>query len=59
MIVITGATGNTGTPAAESLLAKGERIRVIGRDASKLEDFASRGAYGRQLSHTTRSRSKD
>lgn len=44
MIVITGATGNTGTPAAEALLAKGERIRVIGRDAAKLEHFASRGA---------------
>ena len=44
MIVITGATGNTGTPAAESLLAKGEKIRVIGRDAAKLEHFASKGA---------------
>ncbi len=42
MIVITGATGNTATPAAEALLAKGERIRVIGRDAAKLEHFASR-----------------
>ena len=37
MIVITGATGNTGKPAAEALLAKGEKIRVIGRDAKKLE----------------------
>ncbi|MGH9727400.1 MAG: NAD(P)H-binding protein [Candidatus Acidiferrales bacterium] len=44
MIVITGATGNTGTPAAEALLAKGEIIRVIGRDAAKLEAFTSRGA---------------
>ncbi|HKV28556.1 MAG TPA: NAD(P)H-binding protein [Candidatus Acidoferrales bacterium] len=44
MIAITGATGNTGTPAAEALLAKGETIRVIGRDAAKLEVFASRGA---------------
>ena len=34
MIVITGATGNTGKPAAEALLAKGEKVRVIGRDAS-------------------------
>jgi len=44
MIVITGATGNTGRPAAETLLAKGEKIRVIGRDQSKLQPFAARGA---------------
>lgn len=44
MIVITGATGNTGTPAAEALLAKGEKIRAVGRDAAKLERFASKGA---------------
>ncbi|MGC1105339.1 MAG: NAD(P)H-binding protein [Candidatus Acidiferrales bacterium] len=44
MIVITGATGNTGAVAAEALLAKGEKVRVIGRDASKLERFASKGA---------------
>ncbi|HEV2616099.1 MAG TPA: NmrA family NAD(P)-binding protein [Candidatus Acidoferrales bacterium] len=44
MIVITGATGNTGTPAAEALLAKGEILRVIGRDAAKLQTFSSRGA---------------
>ena len=44
MIVITGATGNTGRPAAETLLAKGEKIRAIGRDQSKLQPFAARGA---------------
>jgi uncharacterized protein YbjT (DUF2867 family) len=44
MIVITGATGNTGQPAAESLLDKGEKIRVVGRDARKLEPFVARGA---------------
>lgn len=44
MIVITGATGNTGSVAAEALLAKGEKIRVIGRDASKLERFTAKGA---------------
>ena len=44
MIAITGATGNTGSVAADALLAKGEKIRVIGRDASKLERFASKGA---------------
>jgi uncharacterized protein YbjT (DUF2867 family) len=44
MIVITGATGNTGKPATEALLAKGEKIRVIGRDASKLQPFVQKGA---------------
>lgn len=44
MIVITGATGNTGSVAAEALLAKGEKVRVIGRDASKLERFTAKGA---------------
>jgi uncharacterized protein YbjT (DUF2867 family) len=44
MIVITGATGNTGRPAIEALLARGEKPRVIGRDARKLETFVQRGA---------------
>lgn len=44
MIVITGATGNTGSVAAEALIAKGEKIRVVGRNASKLERFTVRGA---------------
>ncbi len=44
MIVITGATGKTGRPAAEALLAKGEKVRVVGRDAKKLEGFVQRGA---------------
>jgi|SRR5580658_837595 uncharacterized protein YbjT (DUF2867 family) len=44
MIVITGATGHTGKPAAEALLAKGEKVRVIGRDAKKLEPLAQKGA---------------
>jgi uncharacterized protein YbjT (DUF2867 family) len=44
MIVIAGATGNTGKSAAAALLAKGEKIRVIGRDASKLQPFVQKGA---------------
>jgi uncharacterized protein YbjT (DUF2867 family) len=44
MIVITCATGNTGRPAAEALLAKGEKVRVIGRTASSLESFGQKGA---------------
>jgi uncharacterized protein YbjT (DUF2867 family) len=44
MIVITGASGNTGRVAAETLIAKGEKIRVIGRDAKRLEPLVQRGA---------------
>jgi uncharacterized protein YbjT (DUF2867 family) len=44
MIVITGATGRTGRATAEALLAKGEKIRVIGRDAARLAPLAEQGA---------------
>jgi uncharacterized protein YbjT (DUF2867 family) len=44
MIVITGATGRTGRVAAEALIAKGEKVRVVGRDAKKLEPLAQKGA---------------
>lgn len=44
MITITGATGRTGRPAVEALLAKGEKVRVVGRDANKLAPFVQRGA---------------
>jgi len=36
MIVLTGATGRTGSAAAEALRAKGEKVRLVGRDAKKL-----------------------
>jgi uncharacterized protein YbjT (DUF2867 family) len=44
MIVITGATGHTGKVVAEELLAKGEKVRVIGRDAGRLQPLVQRGA---------------
>ena len=44
MYVITGATGNTGSTAAEKLLATGAKVRVIGRDAKRLERFTKNGA---------------
>ena len=44
MYVITGATGHTGGVAAEKLLASGAKVRVIGRDAKKLERFSKQGA---------------
>jgi uncharacterized protein YbjT (DUF2867 family) len=44
MIAVTGATGNTGKPAAEALLAAGETVRVIGRVAYSLAVLAQKGA---------------
>jgi uncharacterized protein YbjT (DUF2867 family) len=44
MLVITGATGNIGSKVIEILLNKGEKIRVIGRDAAKLRPFVTKGA---------------
>lgn len=44
MFVITGATGNSGNAVAERLLANGEKVRVIGRDAKRLERFSQKGA---------------
>lgn len=44
MIVIIGATGNTGRVAAEALVAKGEKVRAVARDAAKLEALRQKGA---------------
>ena len=44
MYVIIGATGNTGSVAADALLAKGEKVRVIGRSTERLERFTKKGA---------------
>lgn len=44
MITLIGATGHTGRAAAERLLQDGERIRVIGRTAEKLQPLVDRGA---------------
>lgn len=44
MYVITGATGNTGSVVTEKLLARGEKVRVIGRDAKRLERYTQKGA---------------
>ncbi len=44
MYVITGATGHTGSAAAEKLLASGAKVRVVGRDAKRLERFSRGGA---------------
>jgi uncharacterized protein YbjT (DUF2867 family) len=44
MYVVTGATGNTGRVVAEALLAAGKSVRVIGRDAAKLQTLVHKGA---------------
>ena len=44
MYAIVGASGNTGGVVAERLLQAGQKVRVIGRDASRLERFTKRGA---------------
>jgi uncharacterized protein YbjT (DUF2867 family) len=47
MYAITGATGNIGGKIADILLAKGEKVRVIGRSAARLQGFVERGAEAR------------
>lgn len=44
IIVITAATGNIGGRLAQKLLAKGAKVRVLGRDATKLESLKQKGA---------------
>jgi len=44
MIVVTGATGRTGRRVTEVLLAKGQKVRALGRDARKLEPLVQLGA---------------
>ena len=44
MYVVTGATGNTGSIVADALLAAGKKVRVIGRDAKRLERFTDKVA---------------
>ena len=44
MYIITGATGNTGQHITRTLLSKGARVRVVGRDAERLKPLAALGA---------------
>jgi uncharacterized protein YbjT (DUF2867 family) len=44
MFVITGATGNNGSKVTGILLSQGQKVRVVGRDAGKLQAFVDRGA---------------
>jgi uncharacterized protein YbjT (DUF2867 family) len=44
MYAITGATGNIGSKVADILLAGGERVRLISRDAARLQHYVEKGA---------------
>jgi len=44
MYVILGASGHTGSIITNSLLLKGEKVRVVGRDAGRLQRFVDKGA---------------
>jgi uncharacterized protein YbjT (DUF2867 family) len=44
MYVILGATGHTGSIVSDFLLSKGQKVRVIGRDAGRLQRFVEKGA---------------
>jgi uncharacterized protein YbjT (DUF2867 family) len=44
MYTILGATGNIGSVITKQLLEKGETVRVVGRNAARLQQFVHRGA---------------
>jgi uncharacterized protein YbjT (DUF2867 family) len=44
MYAIVGANGNTGKVVTEKLLAHGKKVRVIGRDPSRLQALVEKGA---------------
>lgn len=44
MYAIVGATGNTGRIVADRLLAEGKPVRVIGRNAERLQPLVAKGA---------------
>jgi uncharacterized protein YbjT (DUF2867 family) len=44
MYVILGASGNTGSVVAKNLLARQQKVRVVGRNSAHLQPFAAQGA---------------
>ena len=44
MYVVLGGSGNTGSIIADFLLAKGQKVRVVGRDVGRLQRFVRNGA---------------
>ncbi len=44
LVVVTGATGNVGKELAEGLLARGVRVRAVGRSADRMASLVATGA---------------
>jgi uncharacterized protein YbjT (DUF2867 family) len=44
MYVVIGASGNTGHVVATNLLARGQKVRVVGRNSAHLQPLTSKGA---------------
>src|SRR5580692_10378873 len=44
MHVVLGASGNTGHIVAQNLLARQQKVRVVGRNAAHLQTHAAQGA---------------
>ena len=44
MFVVLGASGHTGHIVANTLLGRGEQVRVVGRNSAHLQPLASKGA---------------
>jgi len=44
MYVVLGASGHTGQVVAKNLLARGQKVRVVGRRADRLQPLAAQGA---------------
>ena len=44
MYVVLGASGNTGHVVANNLLARGQKVRAVGRNAAHLQPLAAKGA---------------
>ena len=44
MYVVLGASGNTGHVVAKNLLARGQKVRVVGRNAAHLQPLVAEGA---------------
>src|ERR1039458_8540047 len=44
MYVVLGASGNTGQVVAKNLLARGQKVRVVGRNAARLQPLAAEAA---------------
>ncbi|MGB8060528.1 MAG: NmrA family NAD(P)-binding protein [Candidatus Sulfotelmatobacter sp.] len=44
MYVVLGASGNTGHIVANNLLARGQKVRVVGRNSAHLQPLSAKGA---------------